>query len=168
MTVFKIREIKGEIRVLGLIVFRPPETPHFEVVGPVFRGKHWLDGVLRTKTTSPEMTEDIVGMIEGSKHHRQIRVILLHRGLLYDGAKIDPSILALELGKPVIAMDWPETPDITETESLRVSRLDGGSVAFGLEKDKAEIVLKTATRNGGLPETLRTARLLKDAIMSRR
>ena len=47
----KFRTIKPEIRVLGVDdgIFKPRTRGYVPVIGVVFRGGYWLDGVMHTK-----------------------------------------------------------------------------------------------------------------------
>ena len=86
----KFRTIKREIRVLG--VDDGPFTPHqgyAPVVGVVFRGGYWLDGVLSTKVKVDgfDATDKISSMIVESPHYRQVRVMMLD-GVTFGGFNI--------------------------------------------------------------------------------
>ena len=59
MSTTRLREIKREIRVLGLASYRNSDTDTHETVGVIFRGKHWLDGVLKTSSGDPSITMDV-------------------------------------------------------------------------------------------------------------
>jgi len=63
----RFRSIKFEIRVLGVDdgVFIPHSKGLVDVVGVVFRGGYWLDGVMRTEieVDGLDATEKIASMI---------------------------------------------------------------------------------------------------------
>jgi endonuclease V-like protein UPF0215 family len=163
METHRIREIKEEIRVLGIVAFRPRKKQHYEAVGVLFRGRHWLDGVLSTQTLSSEMTMCVAETIRDSKHHPQIRLIMLHEELLLDGTAIDPLRLSTETGRPVIALAMDETKfkkDGAEKPVIyKLTEFSGFSV--GLQKEKAEKTIRTATSEGDIPEALRVAAILQ-------
>jgi endonuclease V-like protein UPF0215 family len=148
----RLREIKREIRVLGLTSYRNPDTGIHETVGVIFRGKHWLDGVLKTSSRGPSITTDVAETIRRSNHHPQIRVILLHRDLLNDGAEIDPHRLSRETGKPVIALGFQDSP--------RNSQSPTQPITVGIDEKTAKRILKITSRTGVYPEALRVAGLL--------
>jgi len=56
------------------------------VVGVVFRGGYWLDGVMHTKILVDgfDATEKIGAMVTGSPHFKQLRVIMLN-GITFAG-----------------------------------------------------------------------------------
>ena len=82
MRIYHLRQVKKEIRVLGFAAKPTGVNDKLYVVGVVFRGKLWLDGVMRTVACGPDITKEVVEMIINSPHHPQIRVILLHGDLL--------------------------------------------------------------------------------------
>ncbi len=59
---YSLREVKKEIRVLGIAArSRPGSAIH--AVGVVYRGRLYLDGVMRTSSTGPDITEEVAAMI---------------------------------------------------------------------------------------------------------
>ena len=87
----KFRVIKPEIRVLGIDdgVFMPRMRALVPVVGVVFRGGYWLDGVMHTKikVDGLEATSKISSMILNSPHYKQLRVIMLN-GVTFAGFNV--------------------------------------------------------------------------------
>lgn len=169
MGITRIRRIKREIRVLGIA--SKPRGSLQTVVGVVYRGSLWLDGVLAINLRGDEAspTLKVAEMIRGSSHHPQIRVILLHRELLR-GIRIDPYRLHLEVERPVIALSsggWPERRE--EAYSIGFEMEIGGErlrvLSIGLRSREAASILKVATREGEkLPEALRVAGLIASAL----
>ena len=111
----KFGAIKPEIRILGVDdgVFTPHKKTLALVVGVVFRGGYWLDGVMHTKVEVDgfDSTQKIVSMIVNSPHHKQLRVIMLD-GITYAGFNIvNIRDLNEETNLPVIAMTRDE-PDL--------------------------------------------------------
>lgn len=156
MSVTRLREIKREIRVLGLASWSNPETGTHETVGVIFRGKHWLDGVLKSSSGGPSITIEVAETIRRSNHHPQIRVILIHRDLLKDGAEIDPHRLSRETGKPVIALGFQDPPQ----NSQRPTPL----ITVGIDEKTAIKILKITSRTGVYPEALRIAGFLAESF----
>src|SRR3972149_9652412 len=78
----KVREVKPEIRILGIDdgVFKPHSKELVDVVGVVYRGGYWLDGFMHTRVQVDGMdaTEKLAEMITKSPHYPQLRVILLN------------------------------------------------------------------------------------------
>jgi endonuclease V-like protein UPF0215 family len=156
MSVTRLREIKREIRVLGLASWSNPDTGTHETIGVIFRGKHWLDGVLKSSSGGPSITTEVAETIRRSTHHPQIRVILLHRNRLNDGAEIDPHRLSREIGKPVIALGFQDAP--------KNSQSPPPPITVGIDEETAKKILKITSRTGLYPEALRVAGLLAESF----
>jgi endonuclease V-like protein UPF0215 family len=184
--------IKPEIRVLGVddSVF----TPHIEalvpVIGVVFRGGYWLDGVMHTKIAVDgfDATEKIASMVTASPHFRQLRVIMLN-GITFAGFNVvDLKALNAETRLPVIAVTR-EKPNLAEirqalrhlpkSEERWNAVLNAGElvevttryekekiyvhVAGILEEDARKILRLTSTRSN-IPEALRVAHLIASGV----
>ncbi|MGZ3798145.1 MAG: endonuclease dU, partial [Pseudobdellovibrionaceae bacterium] len=87
----EFRAIKSEIRVLGVDdgKFIPHTQGSVIVVGIVFRGGCWLDGVMHTSIAIDgfDATEQIGSMINSSRHCKQLRVIMLN-GITFAGFNV--------------------------------------------------------------------------------
>jgi endonuclease V-like protein UPF0215 family len=169
MRSYNIRQVKKEIRVLGLAVRKAVETEGFHVVGVVFRGRLWLDGVMRTKAGGADVTREAVEMITGSPHHPQIRVILLDRGLIDSSATLDPCGLSSGASRPVIAMGFGEALCPEEDGSVHRFDFEGGGarvpvLSVGLSSRVALRVLENASRGDAVPEALRVSGLVISAF----
>ena len=152
----RLREIKREIRVLGLASWSNPDTGTHETVGVIFRGKHWLDGVLKSSSGGPSITIEVAETIRRSNHHPQIRVILIHRDLLKDGAEIDPHRLSRETGKPVIALGFQDPPQNSQSPTPPIT--------VGIDEKTAIRILKITSRTRSCPEALRIAGLVAESF----
>ena len=111
------RVIKPEIRVLGVDdgAFIPHVKGQVPVVGVVFRGGYWLDGVMHTKIAVDgfDATDRISSMITRSSHYKQLRVIMLD-GITFAGCTIvDVKALNVATKLPVIAVTR-EKPDLAD------------------------------------------------------
>lgn len=188
----KFRVIKPEIRVLGVDdgVFTPHAMGLVPVVGVVFRGGYWLDGVMHTKVEVDgfDAAEKIASMIINSPHHKQLRVIMLN-GVTFAGFNV-VSIKELnrETKLPVIAVTR-ERPNFTEIQEAlknlpkseeRWNAIKGAGEIFEvftrskkekvymhvsgiLEEDARKILRLTSTRSS-IPEALRVAHLIASGI----
>jgi endonuclease V-like protein UPF0215 family len=164
LSAFKIRQVKKEIRTLGLAAKSTGSGGEFLVVGVVFRGSLWLDGVMRTTANTSDITDGSAEMIATSRHHPQIRAILVHGDLLYDGCT-DPFNLSRKTMRPVIALNYKgdlgsDEPDNTQVYAMDVTGEEPPSYSIGLECPVAVNVLRTISRDGVFPEALRVARVL--------
>jgi len=187
----KFRIIKPEIRVLG--VDDGTFTTHSgyaPIVGVVFRGGYWLDGVLstRVKVDGFDATVRIASMLVESPHYRQVRVIMLD-GVTFGGFNIVniKELNALtKLPVIVVTRDKPDFAEIHQAlKSLSMSTerwaavQDAGQVfevqtrnsgervymeICGLpESDARRIVQMTSTRSS-VPEALRVAHLVASGV----
>jgi endonuclease V-like protein UPF0215 family len=109
------RIIKPEIRVLGIDdgKFIPHTEGRVIVVGVVFRGGCWIDGVMHTRIAIDglDATEKLVSMINTSPHRRQLRLVMLN-GVTFAGFNlVDIKMLNSATGLPVVALTR-EKPDL--------------------------------------------------------
>ena len=186
MAIKRFRVIKPEIRVLGIDdgkhVFR--SKTQASIVGVVFRGGLWLDGVMSTSVSVDgfDATENVTNMILASPHYKQLRVIMLS-GVTYAGFNIIDLVALNEATKlPVIAV----TRDKPSLEKMRAAlgNLERSEERFNtllrageitpvtrgknkifmqtagiLSEDAQKIVALTSTRSS-IPEPLRVAHLV--------
>jgi hypothetical protein len=184
--------IKSEIRVLG-IDDSALLSDRIMIVGAVFRGGDWLDGVLRSEITRDGMdgTDTIIQMIKPSKHFVQLRVIMLD-GITFGGFNpIDIVKLNEETGLPVVAI-MRKYPDFEKIESALEylpepeKRMDiikkAGKIAevttfadqrasplyiqwAGLEEEDARRIVQQTSTRSNIPEPLRVAHLIATGIV---
>lgn len=188
----KFRVIKPEIRVLGVDdgVFTPHVKGFAPIVGVVFRGGYWLDGVMHTKVEVDgfDATEKIASMIINSPHYKQLRVIMLN-GITFAGFNVvNIKELNSETKLPVIAVTR-EKPNFTEIREAiknlleseeRWKTMKSAGKMFEvstrsenekvymqtsgiLEGDARKILQLTSTRSS-VPEALRVAHLIASGI----
>ncbi len=123
MSLKGIRVVKPEIRVLGVDdgEFIPRSKSQVLVVGVVFRGGYWLDGIMHTEVEVDgfDATSKISAMITSSPHHKQLRVVMLN-GVTFAGFNVvDIKALNKGTGLPVVAVTR-EKPDLaTIHDALR-------------------------------------------------
>jgi endonuclease V-like protein UPF0215 family len=190
--VSKFRVIKPEIRVLGVDdgVFTPHVKGLVPVVGVVFRGGYWLDGVMHTKVEVDgfDATEKIVSMIIDSAHYNQLRVIMLD-GITFAGFNVvNIRELNSETKLPVITVtrEQPNFAEIREAlknlpdsqerwktmksagKMFEVSTRSENEKVYMqtsgiLEEDARKILQLTSTRSS-VPEALRVAHLVASGI----
>lgn len=169
METYSLRQVKKEIRVLGIAVKPARAGRGYHVVGAVFRGRLCLDGVMRTRVEGPDVTREAVEMIIGSPHHPQIRVVMLHWDLIGRGAKIDPSGLSSGTSRPVIALNFDDTSLQFEEGPFHRFSLKRGEtpvsvISVGLRSHVALRVLEKTAYGGSIPEALKVAGLVVSAL----
>lgn len=158
MTTQRLRHVKGEIRALGVAAGRVDDAT--VVVGAVYRGSLWLDGVLKATTRAADLTDAIVDMIRASPHFGQIRVVLIDGEGMPRGSVVSMERLYTGTGKPAIILH-PRGGDARFTWRRGGDAVDFGAV--GVSRWTAEEVLKTTSTDGLVPEALRVAHMVLSA-----
>jgi len=187
----KFWRIKEEIRVLGVDdgPFIPRREGRALVVGVVFRGGFWLDGVMFTtvEVDGEDSTERISEMILKSKHLKQLRVIVLD-GITFGGFNVVDIRELYELtGLPVIVVSR-RMPDL-EKIKLAIRRVKNwenklkrmknagkiykvetkrGKFVYmqisGISKEDAEEIVRSTSTRSLVPEALRVAHIIASGL----
>lgn len=186
------RIVKPEVRVLGVDdgVFAPRSGGFATLVGVVFRGGYWLDGVMCTKVRVDGLDagREIADMILKSPHHKQLRVIMLN-GVTFAGFNVvDIKKLNEETGLPVMAVtrDKPDEEKIREAlrhlpkgEERWEAMQSGGQIHVvqtrgksakvyvqfsGISLEDATRILRLTSTRSNVPEALRVAHLIASGI----
>ena len=91
MSTKRFHSIKSEIRVLGMDdgKFVPHTKGTVKVVGVVYRGAYFLEGVMQTEITIDglDATENFASMIKNSPYYGEIRVVVLD-GVTFGGFNV--------------------------------------------------------------------------------
>jgi len=188
----KFRAIKQEIRIVGVDdgVFAPHTKGLANVIGIVFRGGFWLDGIMKTEVTIDGMdaTQKIADMINASPHYAQLRVVMLN-GVTFAGFNVVDIVKLSELtGLPVIAVtrEKPDFDDIRKaltylpqsemrwkiienaSRLIRVRSRKGEEPIFmqiaGISKEDAEKIIKETSTRSNVPEPLRVAHIIASGL----
>jgi len=190
--IVKIRRVKPEIRVLGVDdgVFVPRSKGVATVVGVVYRGGYWLDGVMRTEVEIDGMdaTEKIASMITASPHYDQLRVVMLN-GVTFAGFNVvDMKKLFERVRLPVITVtrEKPDLDDIRRAlrnlpeyenrleamenagKLIEVHTRDAEQAVYvqivGISEKDAEKILKSTSTRSNIPEALRVAHIIASGL----
>ncbi|RZB29173.1 MAG: uncharacterized protein AEth_01430 [Candidatus Argoarchaeum ethanivorans] len=182
--------IKPEIRLLGIDDSKLVKKDVL-IIGTVFRGSHWMDGVMRTTITKDGMdgTEKLIDMIINSRHYKQVRAIILD-GITYAGFNI-LNIKKLYTGTniPVIVI-MRKKPDFKKIkkalsnlaypeerwkllksagEIIDVFTRDPEKPIYiqcaGLQKKDAIKIVKMSSTRSNIPEPLRAAHLIATGVI---
>lgn len=159
----RFRSIKSEIRVLGIDdgQFVPRTKGSVDVVGVVYRGGYWFEGVMRTKITIDgfDATEKIAKMIESSPYYRELRVVVLD-GVTFAGFNVvDISMLSRIVDLPVMSV-VREKPDLEEIRGA-LKNLPGFEVRWQAMRN-AGVLFEVEPRNGENPIYIQTAGILRE------
>ncbi|HLN44165.1 MAG TPA: DUF99 family protein [Candidatus Sulfotelmatobacter sp.] len=187
---FKV--IKPEIRILGIDdgIFIPHTKSWVPIIGVIFRGGYWLDGVMHTHILVDgfDGTEKISSMILSSPHYKQLSVIMLN-GITFAGFNIvDMKTLNAATKLPVIAVTR-EKPDLvsvhealkhlSQSEERWQTILNAGELSeissrnkvekiylhvVGASLDDAVKIVKLTSTRSNIPEALRVAHLIASGI----
>ena len=188
----RFRVVKPEIRVLGVDdgVFTPHVKGFVAVVGVVFRGGYWLDGVMHTKVEVDgfDSTEKIASMITNSPHHKQLRVIMLN-GITFAGfnivnikelnAETKLPVIAITREKPNLAEIREALKNLSESEERWKVMQSAGEIfdvftrskkekvymqISGILEEDARKILKLTSTHSNIPEALRVAHFIASGI----
>jgi len=177
--------LKKEIRVVGIddAPFDKFKKGQVMVIGAVFRGGSWLDGILSTKVNidGNNATKKITEMINKCKYKPQLQCIFLD-GIAVGGFNIiDVKQLSRKTKLPVMVIirKKPDIKKIKETlikikKKNKIKLLDkAGSVIpigkiyvqlSGLNIEKAKEILKITCTRSLIPEPVRIAHLIASGI----
>ncbi|MCW4018702.1 MAG: DUF99 family protein [Candidatus Bathyarchaeota archaeon] len=187
-----LRVIKPEIRVLGVDdgKFVPHSKSLVPVVGVVFRGGSWLEGVMSTLVAVDglDANRKIVDMITGSPYYKQLRVVMLNGITLGGFNMVDIKALNAQTNLPVIVVT-NRKPNLTQVhaalqnlpnsqtrwtavlnagEIFPVATRSGKQPVYveiaGISKEKAEEILRLTSTRSKIPEPLRVAHLVASGI----
>lgn len=190
--VARFREIKPEIRILGLDdgKFIPHSRNMVDVIGVVFRGGYWLEGVLRTEVQVDglDATEKITDMVINSPHYDQLRVLMLN-GITFGGFNVinikelnkntQLSVIALTKEKPDLTsikaaltklsnweLRWRAIEDAGPILSV-VTKTGAEPIRFqiaGILEDDAKKIIKMVCTHSSIPEPIRVAHIIAQAV----
>jgi endonuclease V-like protein UPF0215 family len=183
--------VKEEIRILG--IDDGPFTNNDKeviVVGVIFRGGNFLDGVLRTYVVVDglDATEKLSKMINSSRHKNQLKVIMLD-GITLGGFNIvDLKELYNETKIPIIVINrkmpdlksikkaleknfldfekrWKMILNAGKIKQLKLEKFSIYYQNIGLEDEEAEEIIILSTKHAQIPEPLRVAHLIATGIV---
>jgi endonuclease V-like protein UPF0215 family len=179
--------MKKEPRVIGIDdapfdKFDPMQR-HVLVVGTVFRGGSFMDGMLSTHVDKDgeDATLRIVEMINDCKFKPQVRAIFLN-GIAVAGFNvINPITLSKETGIPVIVVirDYPDYKKIfSALEKLGMKKKiemikkipkpvkmnDIYVQNIGISKAETKKLLKICCTHSNIPEAIRASHLIASGI----
>lgn len=166
---YPIRQVKKELRALGIAVKKVSGEDAFNIIGVVFRGNSLLDGVMKTVARGSDLTSDIAQMILSSPHYKQIRIIMLDHPIANGLAFLDASRLSSSVSKPVLILSLSLSPPFLGEGIAHFNIEKMGIilnvVSVGLKSRIAERIIGTASRHDeAVPECLRIANIILDSL----
>jgi hypothetical protein len=187
-----MRSIKKEIRIVGFddAPFIPRTKGKVPVIGTVFRGGDYMDGVFKTEVDIDGMdaTKTLIKLLNKSKHKEQLRVIMF-KGITFGGFNmVDISDLYKETKLPVIVVNrkkpdlkkiknalknfndfekrWKCIENAGKIHRMKIEKIKNIYFQFkGLSKQEVEKIIKLSCTRSLIPEPLRVAHLIASAIV---
>jgi hypothetical protein len=184
--------LKREIRIVGFddAPFKPRSKELVPVVGPIFRGGEFMDGMIKTEVQvdGTDATEKLIKLINSTRHKQQLKVIMLD-GITFAGFNVlDIQKINKETGLPVIVINR-KRPNLKEVRAalkrfddfeqrweaierageIKVCRVRGKAVyyqAIGFSDEEAREVIELSCTRSFIPEPLRAAHLIATAIVT--
>jgi endonuclease V-like protein UPF0215 family len=188
----KFYSIKPEIRVLGIDDgrFVPHSQGTVEVIGVVYRGGYWFEGIMHTKISIDglDSTDKIAAMINDSPYCGELRVVFLD-GITFAGFNIvDINKLSLRIDLPVISVTRKK-PDLNQIKNAlknlsnlneRLEAMENAGVLFDVEtrtgknpiyvhkvgilRENVKRILKMTSTRSNIPEALRVAHIIASGL----
>lgn len=187
-----MRIIKPEIRIVGFddAPFIPRSKGKAIVIGVVFRGGSFLDGVLKTEVTIDglDATKILIEKINKSKHKDQLQVIMLNGITIAGFNLVDIKELNKKTHLPVIVVNrkkpnmekiknalknfrdfkerWKCIEHAGKVYKLKIEKNKNIYFQFtGLKKEVAEEIILLSCTRSLIPEPLRTAHLIASGLV---
>ena len=192
MPLKRFNSVKPEIRVLGIDdgKFVPHTKGTVDVVGVVYRGAYFFEGIMKTKITIDglDATENFASMIKNSPYYGEIRVVVLD-GVTFGGFNVvDIRNLFSLIDLPVISITRKK-PDMEEIKTalrnltnfdLRWAAMKNAGKLFEVEVkpdlnpvylhlagilcEGAKRILRQTSTAANVPEALRVAHLIASGL----
>ncbi len=177
--------MKKEVRVIGIddSPFKKFKYGNTLVIGTIFRGGSFLDGILSTKVKvdGSNATSKLVEMINSCKFKPQLQCVLLD-GIALGGFNIvDINKLSKKTKIPVIVV-IRKKPDINKIKKTlktikkqkKIKLIDKAGQVYKIGKiycqlanvsiEKAKDILKITSTHSFIPEPIRVAHLIASGI----
>lgn len=186
--------LKPEIRIIGLddTPFISHSKGKLKVIGVVFRGGYWLEGVIKTEINIDglDATENISSIIKNSRYYNQLKLVMLN-GIMFGGFNIvniarlhyitDLPVISIIRKKPTfsaIKKALKPLPFFNErwNSILAAGKLhesptrDNRSKIYyqkiGVTSEDAHKIIRLTSTRSNIPEVLRVAQILASGFWS--
>ena len=159
--------LKKEARILGLSATTRRGRTTF-VVGAVFRGRFWLDGLLTCSLESgrSDHISKLSRAIKKSRQYSQLHAVILSRERLIPGRDIDIANLARKLRLPVILVIKKRSRRIKKgSYDLVINGKNVSVLACGISPGRVEEIFTVACAGDyPIPEATRVTDLIAEQV----
>lgn len=182
----KFKAIKPELRILGIDDFPFTKSDKTSrLVFTVYRGGSFLDGVLSTtiEVDGLDATEKIIERVLKTRHHDQIRVVMLN-GVTFGGFNVVDIMEIFDRTKIPVIVVMRRKPDFDDIDRALQNFRDAGQrrkimerageihlhkLGFffqtaGISREDAASILSLSCTHAKIPEPLRIAHLIAGGI----
>lgn len=184
--------LKPEVRILGFDdgAFTPRSAELVPVIGVIFRGGKFLDGLLKTEVEidGNDATEKIVQLINSSRHKQQLKIVMFDGITMAGFNMIDIKEIFEKTKLPVIVINR-KIPDLAKVKNALKKFEDfekrweavknAGPIKecfikdfkkvyyqnIGIKDDVAREVIKLSCTRSYIPEPLRIAHIIATGIV---
>ena len=182
----KFRTVKSLLPVIGIDdgIFTPRTRDCVPIIGCVMKGASHIEGFLHTvvQVDTAHLTEQLLKMLQSSKHIKQIRTIFTH-GITFAGFGIlDAEYLSKQLSIPVITI-LDHYPDYESIKRALLTHFPDGQERWkivektarpiplnaektfwyhcsGIDPPTALKIIRICQKTGHFPEALRIAHMV--------
>jgi endonuclease V-like protein UPF0215 family len=172
--------LKRESRILGISASKAIEK-QIPVIGVVFRGNQWLDGIItcRLLSRNPNNVSILAHAITECKQYSQLHAIILAREWLSVGTRVDLSSLSDRINLPVIAIvSYERARAVRRAQTRKRSRsavtnyyrvkVRGNSLSVLATRlslaETSEILSLACVKGSMIPEPVRVAELIASRV----
>lgn len=163
--------MKAETRVIG-IDDGDTRRRRRVVVGAIFRGGLWLDGIVSSyvDVSTPTLGKVLGDMVVASKFYKELRFAILHGTMLRSGQSSVLAEFNNTTEMPTIAIlrqRYSEMFDCAagrEKSTIRFRLHDLSVLGMGLTKEEAMEILRITCLRGHIPEPVRVAGLIASTV----
>lgn len=179
--------MKKESRILGIddACFDKFKDKEVLVIGTIFRGGLWLDGLVSTyvKVDGDDSTAKLIEMINKCKFKPQLQCIMLDGIALGGFNVVDVLKLNKKTNIPIIVVmrDYPDIEKVIKIliklrmdKKVDLIRKAGDVIKFdniyvqltGITESNAKMLLKLSCTRSHIPEPLRVAHIIGRGVVS--
>jgi endonuclease V-like protein UPF0215 family len=180
--------LKPEIRLIGLddTPFISRSKGKLEVIGVVFRGGYWLEGVIKTEINIDglDATENISLMIKNSRYYDQLQLVMLN-GIMFGGFNIvnitqlhyatELPVISIIRKKPTFSAIQKALKNLPFFNARWNSVIAAGKIfesptranrskifyqKIGITAEDAHKIIRLTSTRSNIPEVLRVAHIL--------